>query len=240
MAIQSFHFYKSRTLVSSGCLPRLIVAACNLIDYIQALADRTGFLFMAPIQVNFGLLLASMSLLRVLKSDIASTGLDTSRARASFFAAINLAKQMSTDRSDTAAKTITVLNQLWNSSKAFRKADGSECIALRIRSRLVLSQILDAVWWWRDEIDPKSCTRMRGIEPSDFVTSKNKGFPDIEAERGFMGTDPLRESSRGAVYNSIVHQPEEAQINEDYFTHFEWMSDEIFSFPPESSANNLP
>lgn len=61
---------------------------------------------------------------------------------------------MSVESNDSPAKAVIILNQLWNSSKAFRKADGSEYTALRIRSRLVLSPVLDAVWWWRDEFDP--------------------------------------------------------------------------------------
>ncbi|KAJ5953051.1 uncharacterized protein N7479_011464 [Penicillium vulpinum] len=238
MSIQSFHFYKTQTLVSSGCLPHLIVTACNLIDYVQALADRIGSLFMAPVQISFGLLLASMSLLRILKSDFASSGLDTSRAQASFFATINLAKQMSTDRSDTAAKMVTVLNQLWNSNKAFRKADGSEYTALRIRSRLILSQILDAVWWWRDEYDPNARAKMRGAEPVDGPSRTSMPL-GIEAGRAIMGTDPARESAGGILQNAGPLQGEFQ--TEDYFTNFEWLSDEIFSFPPDSSlANNLP
>ncbi|KAJ5371604.1 hypothetical protein N7517_003610 [Penicillium concentricum] len=242
MAIQSFHFYKNQTFVSSGCLPRLIVTACNLIDYVQGLADRMGSLFMAPVQICFGLLLASMSLLRILKSDFASSGLDTSRAQASFFAAINLAKQMSTDRSDTAAKMITVLNQLWNSSKAFRKSDGSDHTALRIRSRLILSLILDAVWWWRDEYDPhaRPLTRakMRGAESVDGPSRTNM-LPGFDAGRAIMGPDPARDSAGGILQNAVPLQGE-FQFNEDYFTNFEWLSDEIFSFPPDSSSNNLP
>ncbi|CAG7992110.1 unnamed protein product, partial [Penicillium nalgiovense] len=238
MAIQSFHFYKNQTLVSSGCLPRLIVTACNLIDYVQGLADRMGSLFMAPVQISFGLLLASMSLLRILKSDYASSGLDTSRAQASFFATINLAKQMSTDRSDTAAKMITVLNQLWISSKAFRKSDGSEYTALRIRSRLILSQILDAVWWWRDEYDPNGRAKMQGTESVDGPSRINIP-PGIEAGRAVIGTDPTLDA-RGIIHSSRPLQGE-FQINEDYLTNFEWMSDEIFSFPPDASLlNNLP
>lgn len=194
---------------------------------------------MAPVQITFGLLLASMSLLRILKSDHASSGLDTSRARASFFATINLAKQMSTDRNDTAAKMITVLNQLWNSSKAFRKADGSEYTGLRIRSRLILSQILDAVWWWRDEFDPNARPRMQGTESVDRP-SRTTTLPGIETGRAIMGTDSARDPTGGILQNAGPLQGE-FQINEDYFTNFEWLSDEIFSFPPDSSlANNLP
>ncbi|CAI7636643.1 unnamed protein product [Penicillium glandicola] len=235
MAIQSFHFYKSQTLVSSGCFPRLIVTACNLIDYVQSLADRMGCLFIVPVEISFGLLLASMSLLRILKSDFASSGLDTSRAQASFFATINLAKQMTTDRTDTAAKAITVLNQLWNSSKAFRKADGSEYTGLRIRSRLILSLILDAVWWWRDEYDPNARAKMRGTEYVDGPSSRANP-PGIDAGSGIMGTDPARDSA-GIPQNAGLLQGE-FQINEDYLTNFEWLSDEIFSFPPDCSLGN--
>jgi hypothetical protein len=242
MAIQSFHFYKTQTIVTSGCLPRLIVTACNLVDYIQALVDCKGFLFMVPVQISFGLLLASMSLLRILRGDFASSGLDTSRARATFFAAINLAKQMSTDRSDTAAKTVVVLTQLWNSGKAFRKTDGSEYTALRIRSRLILSQILDAVWWWRDEFDPKARAEMRGSEFVDNISSRGRLLQGMEAGHATVGTDSNREpSSRGELQNSSASQRDEFYLNEDYFTNFEWLSDEIFSFPLDSSSvNNLP
>ncbi|KAJ5817401.1 hypothetical protein N7447_009634 [Penicillium robsamsonii] len=240
MAIQSFYFYKNQTLVSSGCLPRLIVTACNLIDYVQALADRMGSLFMAPVQICFGLLLASMSLLRILKNDSASSGLDTSRAQASFFTAINLAKQMSTDRSDSAAKMVTVLNQLWNSSKAFRKSDGSYHTTLRIRSRLILSLILDAVWWWRDEYDPHMRphvrTKMRGTEFVDGPSRTNM-LPGFDAGRATMGPDPTRDSTGDMIQHAAPLQGE-FQINEDYFTNFEWLSDEIFSFPPDSSLTS--
>lgn len=247
MAIQSFHFYKTKTIVSSGCLVRLIATACSLVDYIQALADRMGFISMAPIQVGFGLLLASMSLLRILKSKVAIAGLDTNRARASFFMAINLAKQMSTDRTDTAAKTITVLNQLWNSSKAFRKADGSEYTSLRIRSRLILSQILDAVWWWRDEFDPHTRAIVRGTESTDVGgTSRAANISGGSTGHATGATDQTREPV-GSVFHNMGPPPqEEFMMDEDFFAKFEWaISEEEFlslgAFPTDwSSTNNIP
>ncbi|CAG8292762.1 unnamed protein product [Penicillium salamii] len=246
MAIQGFHLYKTRTTVSSGCLPRLITTACNLVDYIQALADKMGFLSMSPVQVGFGLLLASMTLLRILKSNIDAIGLDLNRARASFFTAINLAKQMSTDRTDTAAKTITVLNQLWNSSKAFRKADGSEYTALRIRSRLILSQILDAVWWWRDEFDPHTRAIVRGTEATDvgdmLRTATRSGG---NAGYSIGGSDPTREPLGSVFYNMGPPPQEEFMMDEDFFAKFEWaISEEEFlslsAFPANwASSNNI-
>jgi hypothetical protein len=246
MAIQSFHFYKTQTTISSGCLPRLVVTACNLIDYIQALTDRMGFLSMAPVQIGFGLLLASMSLLRILKSKVASSGLETSRARASFFTAINLAKQMSTDRTDTAAKTITVLKQLWNSSKAFRKSDGSEYTALRIRSRLILSQILDAVWWWRDEFDPHTSVKALGTDIGDNRTYSRANAPSgANTGSALVGTDQTREPSV-SVFQNISLPQEQFMMDEDFFAKFEWaVSEEEFlslgNFSADwSSTNNLP
>ncbi|KAJ5321950.1 uncharacterized protein N7506_011080 [Penicillium brevicompactum] len=247
MAIQSFHFYKTRTVVSSGCLARLIATACGLVDYIQTLADRMGFISMAPVQVGFGLLLASMSLLRILKSKAAVAGLDANRARVSFFMAINLAKQMSTDRTDTAAKTITVLNQLWNSSKAFRKPDGSEYTSLRIRSRLILSPILDAVWWWRDEFDPHTRAIVRGTESTDVGgASRATNMPGGNMGHSIGGADQTREPL-GSVFHNMGPPPqEEFMMDEDFFSKFEWaISEEDFlslgAFPTDwSSTNNIP
>lgn len=126
-----------------------------MVDSIKNLGEKLDVLSTAPIQVNFGILLASVALLRILKC-FASRGLDVERAKSCFFTAIILKKQMSVESNDAAAKAVIILNQLWNSSKAFRKSDGSEYTALRIRSRLVLSPVLDAVWWWRDEFDPQA------------------------------------------------------------------------------------
>ncbi|KAJ5307008.1 hypothetical protein N7508_006023 [Penicillium antarcticum] len=244
MAIQSFHFYKSQTTVSSACLPRLIVTACNLIDHVQALRDRMGFLSMAPVQIGFGVLLASISLLRILKSNMACSVLETSRARTCFFATINLAKQMSTDRTDIAAKTITIVNQLWNSSKAFRKADGSEYTVLRIRSRLILSQILDAVWWWRDEFDPGARAKVRGTEPFDSSSSRNHALL-ADTSRPATASNPNLEPFGSSIQNQSAPQ-EQFQMDEDFFADFEWaLSDDALlsldGFSTDwSIANHLP
>ncbi|CAG8105567.1 unnamed protein product [Penicillium olsonii] len=245
MAIQGFHFYKTRTTISSGCLPRLITTACNLVDFIQALGDKMGFLSMAPVQVGFGILLASMTLLRILKSNVDTIGLDVNRARASFFTAINLAKQVSTDRTDTAARTITLLNQLWNSSRAFRKADGSEYTALRIRSRLILSQILDSVWWWRDEFDPHTRAIVRGNETADVGMPKTNPLAGGNTGHPIGSTDPTREPLGGIFSGMGLPPQEEFTMDEDFFAKFEWaISEEEFlslgAFPADwGSSNNI-
>lgn len=245
MAIQTFHFYKNHTLVSSGCVPRLLVTTCSLIDYIQSMVNRLGCLSMTPVQMGFGLLLASTSLLRILKSSTASHGLEISRARSSLFTAINLAKQMSVDSADLSSKTVIVLNAVWNSNKAFRRPDGSEFIALRIRSRLVLSPILDTVWWWRDEFDPPRATRPV-VEPVDgrvYSRSRSRLCP---ADAGGIGpgVDVNQDLPRPDLTSS-GYLGDTYHLDEQFLADFEWAlgDDALFSLDPLpttwSTTNNL-
>ena len=154
LSIQIFHLFRNSSSFSSGCLAQLTITACNTINTIQNLGQNMVSLATSPIQMNYALLLAASALVRILKGPQWAT-MDVDKAKSSYFTAINLAKQMSVDNYDIAAKTVIVLSQLWNSNKAFRKSDGSEYVALRIRSRLVLSPVIDTVWWWRDEFDPQ-------------------------------------------------------------------------------------
>ena len=125
-----------------------------MIDRTEELERQITSLSLAPAYVRVAMLIALVTLLRILKSPSYMRGLDTERAKARLFTGINLCKLLSASAvSHTAARAVTVLNQLWHSSKAFRKSDGSEYTTLRIRSRLALSPVVDAVLWWRDEFD---------------------------------------------------------------------------------------
>lgn len=247
MAIQSLHFYKIQTLVSSGCYPRLLVTACSLVDYIKSLADRLSFIAMAPIQMGFGLLLASTSLLRILKSNAASQGLETTRARTCFFTAINLAKKMSVDSADLAAKTVTVLNAVWNSNKAFRKVDGSEYTVLRIRGRLVLSPILDTVWWWRDGFEPQSRSVRSVVEPAEGTVFSHSHFPAAADAGSGPGIDANRDVSGGstALAGANGERNDALHFDEQFLADFEWAlgGDALYSLEPLPtnwpSANTL-
>ncbi|KKK16620.1 hypothetical protein ARAM_000512 [Aspergillus rambellii] len=154
MSIQIFHLFKTHTLFANGCQQKLVLTTCNLISTIQAIVSFLESPGVCPNQLSFGNLLAGATLLRILKGPVCQD-LDVERARAAFFNTITLARQMTTASNDVSAKTVIVLGQLWNSTKSFRKADGSPCTTLRIRSRLILSPVIDAMWWWRDEFDPQ-------------------------------------------------------------------------------------
>lgn len=246
MAIQTLHFYKIQTLVTSGCYPKLLATACSLIDCVQSLADRLGSIAMAPVQMGFGLLLASTALLRILKSNAASQGLETSRARASLFTVINLAKKMSVDSADLASKTVTVLSAVWNSNKVFRKVDGTEYTVLRIRGRLVLSPILDTVWWWRDEFDPQSRSVRSVVEPTEGTLLSHSRY-HVAADAGpGAGVDATRDASNGGVTLPGTGERNDAfHLDEQFLADFEWAlgDDALFSLEPLptslSSTNTL-
>jgi hypothetical protein len=215
-----------------------------LIDYIQSLFERVGFLSMAPVQIGFALLLASTALLRILKSNVASQGLETCRARASLFTAINLAQQMSVDSADMAAKTVTVLKAVWNSSRAFRKMDGTEYNSLRIRSRLVLSPILDTVWWWRDEFDPSSRSVRSVVEPA-----QGNGYARSRYSGATESSEPVSDINgevTGETTTSAASERQDAfHLDEQFLADFEWAlgDDALFSLDPLptnwSTTNNL-
>lgn len=98
----------------------------------------------------FSLILPSHILLRLLKTSF-SRYIDAERARTALFLGISLHKRMSLQNDDLPARNGVALTQLWNSTRAFRKPNGTEAVALRIRSRLCGSFVLDGIVWWREE-----------------------------------------------------------------------------------------
>ena len=246
MSILCFHFYKIQTLISSACFLRVLGTACSLVDYIQSMKDQLFCLATIPVNMCFGLFMASTALLRILKSSAASQGLEVGRARNCFFNAINLAKEMSIDPADLPAKTVTILNAVWNSNKAFRKADGSEYIALRIRGRLSISPIIDTVWWWRDEFDPQSRSVRSVVEPADGIAySRSHYLGAADAGSVGAGTDTRRDMTTGSATTNPYILGDAFHLDEQFLADFEWAigDDSLFSIDPVpanwSSTNNL-
>lgn len=152
--IRVLYFYKDLAAPHDGCFSKLQSTACSFIDQVAILCDKSEFCPASPLFVTMGLITSCCTLLRLLKS-IVSRDLDVERSKSCLFSGINMLKRVSIHSDDMAIKCATIVNQLWNSSKAFRKLDGTEHTTLRIRSRLVMAPILDAVWWWREEYDPQ-------------------------------------------------------------------------------------
>lgn len=231
LSVQAFHLFKGQTILTTGCLPRLLSTCCAMIDCIQDLGQRIRDLAMAPVQVSFAMLLASVTILRILKSTAFSRELDVERAKSSFFTGINLAKQMTIDSSDMASKSVIILNQLWNSTKAFRKPDGSEYTALRIRSRLVLSPVLDAVWWWRDEFDAQYRVMVLPQEASEgsFLLSQVILYIADNA----TGVDTHENSAAAShTWTGSVDRQDSLCLDDQFLADFEWALGDNGLFPP--------
>ena len=106
-------------------------------------------------------------LLRLLKTSF-SRYIDVERAKAALFLGIGLHKRMSLQNDDLPARNGVALTQLWNSNRVFRKPNGTEAIALRIRSRLGGSVVLDGIVWWREEFGG-----VMGVYPPPLSDSRN-------------------------------------------------------------------
>jgi hypothetical protein len=119
-----------------------------------------------PSYIVCALLYASYALLRILKSSIVIISEEKEEAKTSLFLAIGLMKSLSIDNNDMCSKSCMYLTQLWNSSRAFKKADGTDMLDLRARSRLNGSHVVDTILWWREEFDPHFKVQMQQLKHS--------------------------------------------------------------------------
>ncbi|KAE9961331.1 hypothetical protein BLS_002494 [Venturia inaequalis] len=152
LTTQVFHLYKepSKTF-PTFLLTRMYNSACLVLRHIDRMDnDGTIKLASAPFYFVFAVSLSSFVILRLLKGNTAGY-LDVESAKDTFFLGVNIMKRLSADSSDTPARLTMILTQLWNSERAFKNPDGSLHTALRIRTRLAMSPVFDAIWWWREE-----------------------------------------------------------------------------------------
>lgn len=153
LCVQGMHFLKNDTLYTDNRLRKMETAAVAVINAVEDMARELETLAVCPSQVWFGLLLASSILLRIIKG-FKTEKVDIEKAREFFMKALNLTKLMIVDTNDMPTKIVNIMGHLYNSTRAFRRPDGSVMIQLRIRSRLALCPIIDAMWWFKDEFEP--------------------------------------------------------------------------------------
>jgi hypothetical protein len=129
---------------------RAYSSACTVLRHIDRM-DASGKykLTATPFYFVFATSLATFTILRLLKASTAEY-MDEN-AKESFILGVSLMKRLSTEPTDGPAKLARMLEDLWKSEKAFRNPDGTEHVALRIRTRLSMSPVFDSIWWWREE-----------------------------------------------------------------------------------------
>ena len=145
--LQLLSFHLLALPFDDATLTRLYGFACTAIETlsnIDSLADC------APISVSKYLALAAFTILKLTRSHLQT--LDLPRGRDAYFAVIQFHRKMSVQAGDAAARSQTILTQMWTSKTIFRKNDGSiDSLSLRCGSRLAMSIVFDSYWWWRQE-----------------------------------------------------------------------------------------
>ncbi|EED13666.1 C6 transcription factor (Leu3), putative [Talaromyces stipitatus ATCC 10500] len=232
LQIQVFYLYKDLTGPYDICFTRLTDTACSVIDHLRVLYDKPELYVCSPIFITNALVSASAILLRLLKSSMSSK-IDAEKAKISFFAGISLLKHMVLDAKDLASKCAIALTQVWNSPKAFRKADGSEYATLRIRSRLVMSPVIELACWWREEFEMDDDDDAANDNTTNPAFGENEMQPNLTDTVNDLGT-------------------EFQFLNDEFLTDFEWAFDNEYLLPTEAysdvawlanataSANSLP
>lgn len=124
---------------------------CQVLEYSEVI-DKGAHdgIATSNMWIYINIMLACHVLLRLLKTSL-SGSIDTARAQAAFFSGVGLHKRMSLQNDDLPARNGVALSQIWNSTRAFRSPNGTEAVALRVRSRLIGGIILDGIVWWREE-----------------------------------------------------------------------------------------
>ena len=176
----------------------------------------------APVYYLYGLLLSCQILVRLAKTSF-SRYIDVERAKSAFFTGLNLSKRMSVVNNDIFSRHAAAATQLWNSNKAFKKSDGTELLALRIRSRLAMSPVLDGLAWWREEYGG-----YQGVYP-----------PWMNEP----ATIPAQVDAHARTELSFQSLPEENQdvlhLSDPFFTELGWAMDETL-FSPWVATTETP
>ncbi|KAL6243891.1 hypothetical protein RBB50_009325 [Rhinocladiella similis] len=208
-SIQAFNLYKSPSAQDPTSLYDLCVTCCQVIETFDSL-DKSGQISLpaAPVFFYHGLMMPCHILLRLLKTSF-SRYINADRARSALFLGISLHKRLSLQNDDVPARNGVALTQLWNSTRAFRKPDGTEMVSLRVRSRLAGSMVLDGIVWWREEfgafmgIYPPPIGDNRSDLPS--TATENDTTPNGSSlHAGPMGGTPLKPDYSGFLDDPML------------------------------------
>ncbi|KAJ9605015.1 hypothetical protein H2200_010404 [Cladophialophora chaetospira] len=220
LVVQAFALWKSPTAQDPTTLYDLSVSCCRVLESLEGL-EKDGHVKLSGAGSHFVscVMVPSHILLRLLKTSF-SRYIDIERAKTALFLGISLHKRMSVQNDDTPARNGVALTQLWNSARVFKRANGTESVALRIRSRLTTSVILDGVVWWREEFGG-----YMGVYPPPLGDHRNEESSRDDAVNGST-TITLPDSTMTPTikpdYSTFMDDPMLAE--------FGWpVSDDIFS-----------
>lgn len=145
------HFYEASEQLEPANLVQLGITSCATINLMRELETSSALVSSSTFYIFHSLLLAATNLLRLLRGFEPQSEHDYKRGEDTFYLAVTLMKRMSIANDDLAGRCSDLLSKLWTSQKLFRRADGSLAPEIRIRTRLVMSPLVDCLWWYREE-----------------------------------------------------------------------------------------
>lgn len=154
--------------------------ACAAIEIAIQLDQTHNYAEHAPMPVSKYLHLAAFTILKMTRSRVQSS-LDLPRGQTAYFAVIQIHRKMSLQNGDVAARSTSILTQLWTSRNVFKQPDGTiDSLTLRCGSRLAMSVVFDLYWWWRQEFAglPNPYEEKAG---EDVAEPSSAAKPDIVA-----------------------------------------------------------
>ncbi|KAF1359802.1 hypothetical protein EJ07DRAFT_118490 [Lizonia empirigonia] len=186
--VMAFHFFAHPMNADADGLSRFYSLCVTTINTATALAQQVHFASVSQSFVDRTICLAGFSILRLVRSPLAQH-LDLASGEQAFFQAVQFLKNVSLQSGDIGMRTALIMNDLWNSSKVFRRKDGRiESLGLRLRTRLSMSVSYDMFWYWREEFgnmqnpyngDETVLTSNEATQPSTppYIRNHDQKFP---------------------------------------------------------------
>lgn len=155
--ILAYYFLEPLESLNKEGLLRLYTVACGFIQDMTAQDEGDHRNELCTTFVERTITLAAISILKIHRSELAPF-VDLDAGEKTYFSAILLVRKASIENDDLGARAASILSQLWTSQKAFRRRPdgrGGKGLETKIRSRLSMSAVFDAFWWWREEFAGK-------------------------------------------------------------------------------------
>ena len=147
----AFHFFAHGANPDEDGMSRFFSLCVSTIQLATAMAQQSFFASVSQSFVDRSITLAGFSILKRCRSPLAQH-LDLASGEQAFFQAVQFTKNVSMQAGDIGMRTAHIMNDLWNSTRVFRRKDGRlESLSLRLRTRLSMSVSYDMFWYWREE-----------------------------------------------------------------------------------------
>ncbi|CAO2651831.1 Nn.00g001140.m01.CDS01 [Neocucurbitaria sp. VM-36] len=153
--VMAFHFFAHPTNPGPDAdgLSRFYSLCVSVIQTAttMTMTQQTAFASVSQSFIDRTITLAGFTILRLVRSPLAQH-LDLAAGEKAFFQAVQFLKNVSLQQGDIGLRTALIMNDLWGSSRVFRRKDGRvESLGLRLRTRLSMSVSYDMFWYWREE-----------------------------------------------------------------------------------------